>query len=82
MDRVVGDATSLEGLGKDLGGGLLEAELEYLADCEWAQTAEDVLWRRSKLGLRVPEATPGLVQARLDRRGRRTMRAEAGGLGQ
>jgi glycerol-3-phosphate dehydrogenase len=82
MDRVVGDATSLEGLGKDLGGGLLEAELEYLADCEWAQTAEDVLWRRSKLGLRVPEATPGLVQARLDRRGRRTMQAEAGGLGQ
>ena len=37
---------------RGFGCGLTEAELGYLAEREWAQTAEDVLWRRSKLGLR------------------------------
>ena len=32
--------------------GLTEAELRYLADREWAETLDDVLWRRSKRGLR------------------------------
>ena len=39
-----------EGLGERL-GGIFETELAYLADEEWAATAEDVLWRRTKLGL-------------------------------
>lgn len=39
------------GLGIDFGGGLTAAELDYLVEQEWARTAEDVLWRRSKLGL-------------------------------
>ena len=41
------------GLGKDFGAGLTEAELRYLMAEEWARTADDVLWRRSKLGLRL-----------------------------
>ena len=41
-----------EDLGQDFGNGLYEIELRWLIDREWAQTAEDVLWRRSKLGLR------------------------------
>lgn len=57
IGELLGQARSLEDLGADLGGGLHEAELEYLAAREWAQTAEDVLWRRSKLGLRVPTDT-------------------------
>ncbi|MDP1028435.1 glycerol-3-phosphate dehydrogenase [Sphingomonas sp. KR1UV-12] len=44
-------------LGPDLGGGLHTAELDYLVAKEWARTAEDVLWRRSKLGLHVPPGT-------------------------
>ena len=40
-------------LGRDFGAGLSEREVDYLIDNEWAETAEDVLWRRSKLGLRV-----------------------------
>ncbi|MBU6374257.1 MAG: glycerol-3-phosphate dehydrogenase [Alphaproteobacteria bacterium] len=36
---------------RDLGGGLTEAEVDYLVREEWARTADDVLWRRSKLGL-------------------------------
>jgi glycerol-3-phosphate dehydrogenase len=39
--------------GRDFGGGLCEAELAYLRSEEWAQTAEDVVWRRTKLGLRL-----------------------------
>jgi len=37
--------------GKDFGHGFREAELRWLVDKEWARTAEDVLWRRTKLGL-------------------------------
>jgi len=44
---VVGDGD----LGEDFGGGLTERELRYFVEREWAQTAEDVLWRRTKSGL-------------------------------
>jgi len=41
------------GLGSEIVPGLYEAELRYLYQAEWARTAEDVLWRRSKFGLHV-----------------------------
>jgi len=40
-----------DGLGNEIAPGLFEAELDYLRCHEWARTADDVLWRRSKLGL-------------------------------
>lgn len=40
-----------EDLGQSLGGGLFAREVDYLAEHEWAVTAEDILWRRTKLGL-------------------------------
>ncbi|MCH7628328.1 MAG: glycerol-3-phosphate dehydrogenase [Proteobacteria bacterium] len=43
-------------MGRDLGHGLTEAELDHLMTREWAMTAQDVLWRRSKLGLRFTQA--------------------------
>jgi len=49
--RLLGSAQSLGELGEDFGSGLTRHELDYLVAEEWAQTAEDVLWRRSKLGL-------------------------------
>lgn len=45
---IVGDATDLTGLGQHFGGDLYEAEVNYLVANEWAQTAEDILWRRTK----------------------------------
>lgn len=54
--RFLETARSLADLGVDLGCGLTEAELDYLRAQEWARTAEDVLWRRSKLGLRFDAA--------------------------
>ena len=56
-DRLVGAATSLSGLGEHLGDDLYEAEVAYLMDREWAREADDVLWRRSKLGLHVSAET-------------------------
>jgi glycerol-3-phosphate dehydrogenase len=48
---VLTGARSASGLGRRFGADLTEAEVKYLCDEEWAQTAEDVLWRRSRLGL-------------------------------
>jgi len=42
-------------LGRDFGAGLTEAEVGYLRREEWAQTSDDILWRRTKLGLRFSE---------------------------
>jgi len=58
---VLGDAKSLDDLGRDFGAGLHEAEVRYLIENEWARTAEDVLWRRTKRGLHFsPEQTASL----------------------
>ena len=51
IERIVGAATDWAGLGRDFGSGLTEAEVRYLVTHEWARTAEDILWRRTKLGL-------------------------------
>jgi glycerol-3-phosphate dehydrogenase len=53
VEAIIGKSTCYADLGHDFGAGLTEAELRYLIDNEWAQTAEDVVWRRSKLGLRL-----------------------------
>ncbi|MEO1990229.1 MAG: glycerol-3-phosphate dehydrogenase [Martelella sp.] len=53
---IVGSADSLEGLGRHFGGDLYEAEARYLVEHEWARTAEDVLWRRTKHRLHLSDA--------------------------
>ncbi len=57
MDFIIGDASSLEGLGLHFGNDLYEAEVKYLLQYEFAYTAQDILWRRSKLGLHVSDKT-------------------------
>lgn len=44
-------------MGEDFGGGISEAEVLYLVEHEWARTAEDILWRRSRMGLHVEKDT-------------------------
>jgi glycerol-3-phosphate dehydrogenase len=51
VDRVLGDAQSMDDLGPRFAGDLTAAEVRHLVENEWAQSAEDVLWRRSKQGL-------------------------------
>ena len=62
LDTVIGDARSLEDLGEHLGGTLYEAELRYLIRDEFARTAEDTLWRRSKLGLHLGRDSVAAVE--------------------
>ncbi len=59
----LGDAPSLDALGPHFGSGLTGAEVDYLIASEWARSAEDVLWRRTKLGLRLsPEQAEALSE--------------------
>ncbi len=51
VHTVLGNASSLDDLGPELSPGLYAREIEYLIRHEWAHTAEDILWRRTKLGL-------------------------------
>ena len=50
---ILDDAKSLEEMGKAFGASLTEREIVWLMDKEYARTAEDVVWRRSRLGLRM-----------------------------
>jgi glycerol-3-phosphate dehydrogenase len=54
--RVLGNAKSVADLGVFFGATLTESEVKYLMASEWAVTAEDIVWRRSKLGLRMSAA--------------------------
>lgn len=69
VEQVLGTATRLSDLGPEVAPGLYEAELHHLVREEWAQTADDVLWRRSKLGLHYTPAQRDQVQAWFDIQG-------------
>ena len=59
IDDVLQKARSLGDLGRLLGGVIHEAEAAYLVEREFAQTADDILWRRTKLGLHVNDGGRG-----------------------
>ena len=48
---LLGDAAAETDLGRHFGNGLYEKEVRYLMAQEWARCADDVIWRRSKLGI-------------------------------
>ena len=53
--RIMGNAKTAEDLGRDFGATLTQAEVNWLRNREYARTAEDIVWRRSKLGLRLTQ---------------------------
>jgi glycerol-3-phosphate dehydrogenase len=57
MRDVLRGAKRMSELGENLGNGVYEAEIRYLINVEWALSAEDILWRRSKLGLHIAPQT-------------------------
>ena len=61
--RMLGEARSVDALGEDLGQQLYAQEVEYLRREEWATQLDDILWRRTKLGLAFNSAD----NARLER---------------
>ncbi len=58
---VLGDAETAGDLGQDFGAGLTEREVNWLVDKEFARSAEDIIWRRSKLGLRMTKQENDLL---------------------
>jgi glycerol-3-phosphate dehydrogenase len=60
---VLGDAKGVADLGEDFGNGLTAREVAYFVREEWARSADDVLWRRSKCGLGMTEAQTARVAA-------------------
>jgi len=51
VERILRDAQTIDELGPRFAGDLTGAEVRYLVENEWAQNVDDVLWRRTKLGL-------------------------------
>jgi glycerol-3-phosphate dehydrogenase len=74
MQAIVGSARRMQDLGRHFGHGLHEAELTYLTDKEFARTAEDVLWRRTKLGLRFSDGEKAALERWLQARHRTKLR--------
>jgi glycerol-3-phosphate dehydrogenase len=67
IDAILNGATNMTDLGQIFGADLTEAELRYLVRSEWARTAEDVVWRRSKLGLRLSPEQIAAIDAAMQR---------------
>ncbi len=60
--RIVDGASALNELGAHFGADLYAAEVNYLIAAEWARNADDILWRRTKLGLRIDQAGRARLQ--------------------
>lgn len=67
LDRVIGDARNLGDLGRHFGEGLTAREVAYMKAHEWARSADDVLWRRTKLGLHMLASTTAEQRAGMER---------------
>ena len=74
--RVIGEANSMGDLGPAVAPGLHERELRYLQQEEWACSGEDVLWRRSKLGLHFTAEERERVEAWMRRQAGAPMRQD------
>ena len=55
IEKILGKARAMLDLGENYGAGLTQAEIDYLIANEWARAADDVLWRRTKIGLHLDE---------------------------
>ena len=66
-----------EDLGQSIGGGLFSREVDYLCNEEWACDAEDILWRRTKLGLFTSASEQQVLREYLQQRGQDQARIQA-----
>lgn len=64
-EKWLGNATSENELGERF-GSLYEAEVKYLVEEEWAQTVDDIIWRRTKAGIGMPESEKQRLARYLD----------------
>ena len=67
-NELLGRSSIPADLGENFGADLFAREIDYLMDHEWARDAQDILFRRSKLGLHVPHGTEHLIAAYMEER--------------
>jgi glycerol-3-phosphate dehydrogenase len=67
VGRLLAGRTDLAAMGEEILPGLFAAEVDYLREQEWAVNADDILWRRSKLGLHLPPDSAARLDAWLAR---------------
>lgn len=65
LPELLGGAQDMGDLGEDFGGGLCEREVEWMVAREWARSADDILWRRSKCGLHMTPAQRERLRQRM-----------------
>jgi glycerol-3-phosphate dehydrogenase len=63
IHTLLSERTEIAAMGEEIAAGLYATEVEYLRRYEWARSAEDILWRRSKLGLHLPAGSADSLQA-------------------
>ncbi|MFK4206106.1 glycerol-3-phosphate dehydrogenase [Acinetobacter junii] len=73
--NILGEAVSIDQLGLGFGHGLFAKEVDYLCRFEWVTTSEDILWRRSKLGLVFAQNEIDLLDAYLSNKPNHTVAA-------
>jgi len=72
---MLGDAKAANDLGRDFGATLTEAEVTWLMTREYARSAEDIVWRRSKLGLRLSKDQLAALDQWIEREAKEILRA-------
>ena len=63
VPKILANVTSVKKLGRHFGQGLYAAEVKYLIDNEWARKAEDIAFRRTKLGIRLNKGELDVIEA-------------------
>jgi len=66
VEKILGKAQAMLDLGEHYGAGLTQAEIDYLVANEWARSADDILWRRTKLGLYLNQEQRAQVERLFD----------------
>ncbi|MEM9756825.1 MAG: glycerol-3-phosphate dehydrogenase, partial [Pseudomonadota bacterium] len=74
--EILGEARDASALGQNFGATLTAAEIDWLMEHEYAQTADDVIWRRSKLGLRLKGTQIAAIEDYMSARRKTTAAAE------
>lgn len=73
LGAMLAHSRTLADLGEEIVPGLFEVEADYLVRQEWARSAEDILWRRTKLGLHVPAGAAAKLDEWLEVRRQKTV---------
>ncbi|WP_137166627.1 glycerol-3-phosphate dehydrogenase [Salinimonas lutimaris] len=67
-ERFLQGKSSIDELGQDFGAGVYAAEVDYLIETEWARSLKDVIWRRTKQGLRLSQTQQSVLEQYIEKK--------------